>query len=135
MGHSDPSMGAHYRERVEDSRLRAVTDHVRAWLFADPDGGPETGVLEKEVGGESSDPCDPSDPAHESQGETDPGAGRSGSDRSHNGVAPSGPPTPGKPRIHGPGSHGSQGSHNSGPSSPPEARPGGARPRLRLFVG
>jgi integrase len=33
MGHNDPSMGGHYRERVEDSRLRAVVDHVRRWLF------------------------------------------------------------------------------------------------------
>src|SRR5262249_41150176 len=29
MGHSDPSMGAHYREPIEDSRLRGVADHVR----------------------------------------------------------------------------------------------------------
>jgi integrase len=33
MGHNDLSMGGHYRERVEDSRLRAVVDHVRRWLF------------------------------------------------------------------------------------------------------
>ena len=33
MGHSDASMAAHYRERIEDARLRAVTDHVRGWLF------------------------------------------------------------------------------------------------------
>lgn len=33
MGHSDPSMGAVYRERIEDSRLVAVTDRVRVWLF------------------------------------------------------------------------------------------------------
>jgi integrase len=40
MGHTDPSMGGHYRERVEDSRLRAITEHVRRWLFGGtPDGG------------------------------------------------------------------------------------------------
>jgi integrase len=35
MGHSDPSMGAAYRERIDDDRLRAVADHVRGWLFQD----------------------------------------------------------------------------------------------------
>jgi integrase len=40
MGHSDPSMGAHYRERIEDDRLRAVADHVHRWLFGEaPDEG------------------------------------------------------------------------------------------------
>lgn len=33
MGHSDPSMGAVYRQRIEDSRLEAVAAHVRRWLF------------------------------------------------------------------------------------------------------
>src|SRR5262249_34042522 len=33
MGHAHPSMGGHYRERIEDGRLRAVADHVRNWLF------------------------------------------------------------------------------------------------------
>jgi integrase len=33
MGHTDPSMGGHYRERVEDSRLQAVAEYVRRWLF------------------------------------------------------------------------------------------------------
>ncbi len=33
MGHTDPGMGAVYRERVDDSRLRAVVDYVRGWLF------------------------------------------------------------------------------------------------------
>ncbi len=41
MGHSDPSMGGHYRERIEDGRLRAVAEHVRQWLFGEPDGGTE----------------------------------------------------------------------------------------------
>lgn len=34
MGHGDESMGANYRQRVDPTRLRKVTDHVRAWLFA-----------------------------------------------------------------------------------------------------
>jgi integrase len=29
MGHTDPSMGGHYRERIDDDGLRAVADHVR----------------------------------------------------------------------------------------------------------
>jgi integrase len=33
MGHADPTMGGHYRERVDDSRLMAVTRHVREWLY------------------------------------------------------------------------------------------------------
>jgi integrase len=33
MGHGDASMGAHYRERIDDERLQAVVDHVRAWLL------------------------------------------------------------------------------------------------------
>ncbi len=33
MGHLDPSMAGHYRERIEDARLRAVVDHVRAWVW------------------------------------------------------------------------------------------------------
>ncbi len=36
MGHADPSMGGHYRERVEDSRLQSVAEHVRSWLFGRP---------------------------------------------------------------------------------------------------
>jgi integrase len=38
MGHVDASMAGHYRERFEDSRLRAVADHVHAWVFGDPSG-------------------------------------------------------------------------------------------------
>jgi integrase len=33
MGHTDPSMGARYREQLDDSRLRTVADYVRGWLF------------------------------------------------------------------------------------------------------
>lgn len=33
MGHVDTSMAGAYRERISDSRLIAVAEHVRAWLF------------------------------------------------------------------------------------------------------
>jgi integrase len=33
MGHADRSMAGVYRERIEDARLVAVSDHVRRWLF------------------------------------------------------------------------------------------------------
>ena len=33
MGHADESMGAVYRERIDDSRLVAVVECVRQWLF------------------------------------------------------------------------------------------------------
>jgi integrase len=35
MGHEVAHMSAVYRERISDERLRAVTDHVRDWLFLD----------------------------------------------------------------------------------------------------
>ncbi len=33
MGHSGTSISDHYRERISDERLQAVTDHVRGWLL------------------------------------------------------------------------------------------------------
>lgn len=33
MGHTDPTIGGVYRQRIADERLRAVADHVHAWLF------------------------------------------------------------------------------------------------------
>ncbi len=36
MGHCDQSIAHHYREAIADDRLRAVADHVRAWLFPAP---------------------------------------------------------------------------------------------------
>jgi integrase len=32
MGHADASIDALHREQIDDARLRAVVDHVRAWL-------------------------------------------------------------------------------------------------------
>ena len=43
MGHSDPSMGGHYRERIDDSRLRAVAELVRQWLIGKAQDGGKTG--------------------------------------------------------------------------------------------
>jgi len=40
MGHVPQGMGAYYRERISDDRLRRVTDHVRGWLFAETEPGP-----------------------------------------------------------------------------------------------
>ena len=39
MGHIDGSISGTYRESIEDSRLKAVVDHVHGWLFAE--GGAE----------------------------------------------------------------------------------------------
>jgi integrase len=36
MGHARDDMASVYRERISDERLRAVTDHVRGWLFGAP---------------------------------------------------------------------------------------------------
>jgi integrase len=43
MGHEVPHMSSVYRETISDARLRAITDHVRAWLFptSRPDQGGE----------------------------------------------------------------------------------------------
>ena len=36
MGHAREDMASVYRERVGDDRLKAVADHVHAWLFPAP---------------------------------------------------------------------------------------------------
>jgi integrase len=40
MGHADPSMADHYRERISDERLLAVTAHVYRWLLGSPKAAP-----------------------------------------------------------------------------------------------
>jgi len=55
MGHSDPSMGAHYRERIDDSRLQAVAEHVRQWLFGKGSDGGTT----DETDNDAADPIEP----------------------------------------------------------------------------
>jgi integrase len=44
MGHESPHMSTVYRETISDARLRAVADHVRAWLFLPPAAGATTGA-------------------------------------------------------------------------------------------
>lgn len=45
MGHADHTMGAVYRERLDGSRLTAVAEYVRAWLFgAAPSRTPRYGA-------------------------------------------------------------------------------------------
>jgi integrase len=36
MGHARDDMASVYRERISDERLKAVSDHVRSWLFPPP---------------------------------------------------------------------------------------------------
>jgi integrase len=40
MGHEVPHLSSVYRETISDERLRAVTDHVRTWLFGRPEEAP-----------------------------------------------------------------------------------------------
>jgi hypothetical protein len=39
MGHEIPNMSTVYHETISDARLKAVSDHVRAWLFPPARGG------------------------------------------------------------------------------------------------
>jgi integrase len=44
MGHETPHMSSVYRETISDERLKAVADHVRAWLFAQTTRGGVDGM-------------------------------------------------------------------------------------------
>jgi integrase len=46
MGHEVQHMSAIYRERIADARLKAVTDYVRSWLFAEEKDGAKNGEEE-----------------------------------------------------------------------------------------
>jgi integrase len=65
MGHSDPSMGGHYRERIDDSRLVAVAEHVRTWLFGKPVDGATTGADDGTIANENTEASDAADEAHQ----------------------------------------------------------------------
>ena len=49
MGHARDDMASVYRERISDERLRAVTDHVRAWLFPKPEKTQEKPTARKKA--------------------------------------------------------------------------------------
>ena len=71
MGHSDPSMGGHYRERIDDSRLQAVAEHVRQWLFgATPEDGTSEGA--ESTTPDTADPCEPADTPGADEGDARP---------------------------------------------------------------
>jgi hypothetical protein len=69
MGHSDPSMGGHYRERISDSRLIAVAEHVRTWLFGKPGDGATTGSDDGTIASENTEPSDIVDETAQRDGE------------------------------------------------------------------
>jgi integrase len=49
MGHADASMAAVYRERIDDSRLEAVAQHIKSWLY------PPKSKATKSLGAKSND--------------------------------------------------------------------------------
>jgi integrase len=41
MGHPTPHVSSVYRERIDDDRLKAVSNHVRGWVFGKAEGNPD----------------------------------------------------------------------------------------------
>jgi integrase len=59
-GRVDSSMSAVYRERIDDTRLKAVTDHVRQWLFGQDVASEAVtleNVLAEDAGGAAAKPA------------------------------------------------------------------------------
>ncbi len=81
MGHTDPSMGGHYRERIDDSRLKAVAEHVRQWLWPTPkkEDAP-TGTVRESSG--PSVPCVPEEPRGQTEEDGAEAGGPQGSQES-----------------------------------------------------
>jgi integrase len=48
MGHEVPHMSSVYRETISDARLKAVAEHVRAWLFPPPKAAEAAGAPDLE---------------------------------------------------------------------------------------
>jgi integrase len=124
MGHVPQGMGAAYRERISDARLRRVAEFVRRWLFGEAPAGPSR------EGPEICDPSDPCDPAPENEAEP---RGASGAQTAGGAQARGANPalaTRETPTFPGPGADGAQGLQISAPGLTPADRP-----RLRIYRG
>jgi integrase len=87
MGHTDSSMASHYREAIDDSRLLAVSDYVRGWLFSDSKR-PETESPPKTYTPDSCGPCAPKPPNPIKHAKSEGRKGSQGSQDSETPVPP-----------------------------------------------